>query len=40
MLIEIDSLDLIAEFCIYIYIAVEKFPSAFMSYDQVSSPLL
>lgn len=38
MLIEIDSLDLITEFCIYI--EVEKFPSAFMSYDQVSSPLL
>lgn len=46
MLFEVDSLDLmstIAEFCMYTVdcsgICI-KFPSAFMSYDQVSSPLL
>lgn len=43
MLIEVDSLDLmstIAEFCVYRSGICIKFPSAFMSYDQVSSPLL
>lgn len=43
MLIEVDSLDLmstIAEFCVYCSGICIKFPSAFMSYDQVPSPFL